>query len=87
MGNLCFYKHFTHRAAKIDHSCTPNAEYVFVGKTIKVIACDAVPNVADVSSLHLHRKAYGLWSIQFVLLFTDTDAVRGFTNADKKTPG
>ncbi len=48
-GKSLFFNHFTHRAAKIDHSCTPNAEYVFVGKTIKVIACDAVASVADVS--------------------------------------
>ncbi len=48
-GKSLLFNHFIHRAAKIDHSCTPNAEYVFVGKTIKVIACDAVASVADVS--------------------------------------
>ena len=33
---------FFHGAAKLDHSCTPNADFAFVGKEIKFIAAEAI---------------------------------------------
>uniref|UniRef100_A0A5K3F7Z9 MYND-type domain-containing protein n=1 Tax=Mesocestoides corti TaxID=53468 RepID=A0A5K3F7Z9_MESCO len=36
------------RSSKVDHSCMPNADFAFIGKQIKIIACDRIVDQSEI---------------------------------------